>query len=341
VSKGSITSPYLQRANECNKILQSKVDADFEILLMEQDVLIHKSYFSFIKNHRIENSRYTNTHQQNMIKKLSVNGIKTYTDLVKEREKGGVSKIWLEVAQIYRMYPKTWRSIYNKAKKEQYEPSQDIPIKLNMWKTQEFIKTSDIRMRINKEDNNWNSKPYLEQRHCIEDLNLNNNPFETLIKATDETKLRNVQYKILHNIYPTMYHLHKWKIKSNPNCTHCNETETLSHAIYECEIAQSTLSNFVNIIKSVTNITLHLNLEDVMCGIQNDMKGKWSIDCLLILIKRNLILQREDKRTLNEDEIKKMIIGQIKNEKYIAIKQGKMKKYESRWHTGLRDMVSR
>jgi hypothetical protein len=137
-----------------------------------------------------------------------------------------------------------------------------------------------------------------------------------------------------------MYHLHKWKIKSNPNCTHCNETETLSHAIFECEIAQLTRDNFVNMIRTVTNINLDLRIEDVMCGIQNELKEKWSIDCLLILIKRNLILQRENKRILNEDEIKKMIIGQIKNEKYIAIKQGKMKKFETKWHKGLRDMVS-
>ncbi len=140
----------MQRANECNKILLIKIDNDFETLLAEQDNLINKGYFSFIKNHKIENSNYTNTHQQNMIKKLAINGIKTYTDLVKEKDKGGASKIWLEIAQIYRMYPKTWRDIYNKAKKDQYETTYDIPIKLNMWKAQEFIKTSDIRKRIRK-----------------------------------------------------------------------------------------------------------------------------------------------------------------------------------------------
>jgi hypothetical protein len=44
-----------------------------------------------------------------------------------------------------------------------------------------------------------------------------------------------------------MKHLHKWGLKDTPNCN-CGEIETIAHAVYECEKAKDTISNFKEIL---------------------------------------------------------------------------------------------
>ena len=59
-----------------------------------------------------------------------------------------------------------------------------------------------------------------------------------LIKTSIYTKLREFQYKIIHNYLPVNHNLFKWKVSDSNRCSYCfNESETIEHLFYSCHIA--------------------------------------------------------------------------------------------------------
>jgi len=145
------------------------------------------------------------------------------------------------------------------------------------------------------------------------------NAFTNIKKITKSKYLQNVQYKILHNIYPTMKHLFKWKIKNTSLCGHCSEVETLSHALWECQIAKDTLQCFEHLIKEYSGRNITLTYSDLLVGISSNnlynnfnIYEKFLIDELLVIIKKTLILQREVKRSLSVTTLNKIIREHLK-----------------------------
>jgi len=157
-----------------------------------------------------------------------------------------------------------------------------------------------------------------------------------LKKTTKDVKLQNIQYKILHNIYPTMKHLHTWKIKESPNCSHCNVQEDLKHAIYLCPIAMDCWDKLKTLIGGYIQ---DLSYKDILIGTSagNDRMNlsksmKFALDTIIILLKQRLILQREEKRHLTIIEISNVIDNLLKIDKYIAIKNKNMSKYNAKYN---------
>jgi hypothetical protein len=55
-------------------------------------------------------------------------------------------------------------------------------------------------------------------------------------RTTNETRLRNLQWKIIHNIYPTSILLSKMGITNSPNCSYCNVTDFIEHFFCTCQV---------------------------------------------------------------------------------------------------------
>ena len=53
-------------------------------------------------------------------------------------------------------------------------------------------------------------------------------------EATKEAKLLSLQWKIIHNIYPTNIFLHKIKVKETNLCEECGVLDTIEHLFVEC-----------------------------------------------------------------------------------------------------------
>lgn len=326
-------SEYIDTGLEVNGIFQHKINKDIETLIEDNESLANVNYYAYLFNLPLHNNPYVKPIHTNTIRILERNGVNNYGELLKERSKGILSKCWLESAQCLNIFPKEWRQLMLKAKKDAYEWPKLIPIKLNIWKTTSAPTTKELRERI--EENNRIESPasYLEKRHHMEELTTTTNPFQDLLHMSKETKLRDVQYKILHNIYPTMYHLFKWKIKETSNCSSCGDTETTLHAIYECPIANRTYNNLKRVLREHMQLNLTLTLKDVLLGMQTHIKNKNAINCILLLLKRRLILQREDKREIGELEIIGLIKEQIKKELFIAKKTKSLSTHNKRWGT--------
>ena len=57
-------------------------------------------------------------------------------------------------------------------------------------------------------------------------------------KTSSEVKIRQLQWKILHKIYPTCTLLFKMKLKEHENCEFCNERDTLIHFFSSCQVSK-------------------------------------------------------------------------------------------------------
>ncbi len=144
---------------------------------------------------------------------------------------------------------------------------------------------------------------------------------------TKNIKLKAVQYKILHNAYPTMNHLFHYRIKNSPNCQMCHCVETIEHALWTCPVAIDTINKVQNILRRHANINLTISKEEFLFGTADNM----AISTIFTLLKRKIILQREDKRILTDNEIIQCIREEISVEKFIAVKNKSIDSFHKKW----------
>jgi hypothetical protein len=329
----SRASPYINDILIANKKIMTIIDNDVKDLLVSESK-INKDYISYYQHTELKTSSYFNINQSNLVKKLEKYKISTLMDVINQYKKNDINEVLYEVYLAYNTIPKYIRNLLNQQKKTHISPVNLFPSKLNIWKHITNVKTSDIKKRLMTSNKEINIRTYLNNRHNI-DMNSNDrNPFITINKVTKEVKLTDLNYKLLHNIYPTMYHLHKWGIKEDNKCIQCKVPDNLIHSIYECNIAKATWDNFKETTNELLNYEIgNLTYKNVLLGISNNSNYNYQditygIDTIMLLIKRKLILQREEKRIISTEEIRKIIFDQITLEKRFKLKKTDLKK---RW----------
>ena len=275
----------------------------------------------------------------NIISRLRSKNIITILDLLKEHEKPIHKEIVIDTRLAITKIPKEYRTLLLKSKKTYTQTIQMHSISLNKWKPIQNTTTREIYIRL-LSGSKASSVVYdlINKRHrtAIGDTN-RKNPFTSIKRITNDIRLQNVQYKILHNAYPTMAHLFKWKIKSSPMCTKCNQVDDLKHTIYECYYAVNTLNNFRTIIKDRMGVSLDLSYCDILLGlatkipISQPTQQSLIIDKLLIIIKRAIILQRENKHTISIPTISSMISYQYNINQFNAKNNVQREKIRKQW----------
>ena len=154
--------------------------------------------------------------------------------------------------------------------------------------------------------------------------------------------MQDCQFKIIHNIYPTTYNLFKWKIKESSLCNVCGVVDDLRHSIFDCSIAKNTIDNFKKVINNNYQINLNnLNYEKILLGLSASevtiSETNQAIDTLLIIIKKRLILQGENKVIISEDQMANLIDYQISLEKATITNY---KHFKSKWKCFLGGITS-
>ena len=105
-------------------------------------------------------------------------------------------------------------------------------------------------------------------------------------KATRETKLTMVQYKIIHQILPTNSLLHKMKKVASPFCPFCpSECQTLWHLFINCTHANTFWNGFQEWYSICSNTKLLLSELEVMFGIIRCQTYCLALNHLIILGK--------------------------------------------------------
>jgi hypothetical protein len=317
-------SQFITRGIIAHNELIKLIDKDIQSLEEDQNTRVNKMYYLHIKNHDIAKSHHLKPIQANSIKKLQQLGIKTVGDLHRSIQNFTHPTAWLEKHQIRNSLPKEWINILNRTSDSNMEIKNMIVTKTNIWKPCNIVTSRELRERLqSKNKQQINITNYISSRHKVELETTSFNPFKTIQRITKEEKIRSLQYKLLHNIYPTMHHLFKWKIKETPNCASCaNTEETTVHAIYDCPIAKMTLKNFTEIIRDKINIRLEIDITKMILGIEYN-ECEWDnnttdmINLILILIEKRINTSKRTKtRTINKEEI----LG-INNGKAIKIRK--------------------
>jgi len=321
----SSTSSYIQSAVETNKKLE--IILANEIKIMANEVTgINSYYYQLIQNHKLISSELFNPHMQSMINRLKTKGINTIQELHYEKENPTHTNIRLDCLLVYSKIPESWRTLLRKSKKSHADVNTNFSFSLNKAKPLINIKQKEIYIRLSNHFGINDITNFINSKHELNMGNVNK-VFSNIKSITSIKALQNVQYKLLHNVYPTQMHLCRWKIKENDLCAVCNVTETLKHAIYECNLAKESIKNFEFIINRTLNVNIKLTYADVLLGISTTKTNnvllkadQLLIDELLIIIKRAIILQRENKRILSINELIMEIKKQLRIRKIMGKK---------------------
>lgn len=334
---GHVTNSFVGTALKTHKRIGKLLERDI-ITMSSEEVGIHKNYFAYIQNSELTNNPFTNVNQQVMINRLLQHNIRTFWELYREKTSMRFPNLYLDVFQLYNTYPVHWRKLITKTNRSHNKITGEIPFEINKWVSFENSKIKQISKYLLSEVESTNPKQFLINKHkMVHHIGINNieaNPFVEINKITKDVKIKNIQYKLLHNIYPTMKHLYLWKIKETANCNLCGIEEDLKHAIYDCPVARDCWQQIQTLLNNQTG---NLEYQDILMGLSSRPSGfdnrlqLHSIDLLIILLKQKLILQREEKQLLTHNELINIINNWIKTEKYIAIKNNKINNYNKKW----------
>ena len=105
--------------------------------------------------------------------------------------------------------------------------------------------------------------------------------------ATKETRLRLLQWKINHNIYPTNIMLSKMKVTENNKCSYCPETvDVLEHFFYECPIVLKFWHDIELYIQVHFHIHIKISKIVALFGMFNtNLDELYKINHILLLAK--------------------------------------------------------
>ena len=97
--------------------------------------------------------------------------------------------------------------------------------------------------------------------------------FSEIYTATKETRLRVLQFKILHNIYPTNIVLNKMKIKSTELCETCRVKDYIDNFFIYCQKINGFWHHVSNTILHYTNKTFEMTETNILMGFVRQYKG--------------------------------------------------------------------
>ena len=92
--------------------------------------------------------------------------------------------------------------------------------------------------------------------------------------VTKETRPRVLQWKILHNIYPTNISLCKMKVRDDQMCSYCNDVvDYIEHFFFDCPTIKKFWNYTEQYILITFDIQTHLTVVDVLFGIKQHNYG--------------------------------------------------------------------
>ncbi len=279
--------------------------------------------------HKLVNYKFLREHQNYLAHNLGHIHVNTFGDLKIHKETS--LRLFLETQQVWSSFPISWRKLSSRSIRWRTYLQNDhlinsVCVGYNKWATITNITLKDLKNRLLSRLTSPKSNTDLNRKFNTM-LSEEINPFIINNQMTSNKSLKSVQYKILHNAYPTMRHLFFWRIKPNPNCAHCNVPETTEHAIWHCYIAQEAITTLRDLLSRSQYVLQTISKEDFLYGIPN----AHALNVIFTLIKRALILQRENKILLTEVFIKQLIKNEFNVEKYIATKNGKIRNFNRKW----------
>ena len=235
---------------------------------------------------------------------------------------------YLQLASIISAVPKSW---LEQAKKETgvtsgvttYDLIIDTPHIVSKVYKQFTANQKDYGRKIKK----WEYELYMEIEvqqfiNCVRDI----------YKVTNIAKYRSFQFRLLNRAIVTNIHLKYYKIKDHDLCTLCDKfCETYLHLFIYCEHVQSIWIRLDNWLLKKTNVQIIFGTDTVICNKLVSQSGHLANFACLVLKHYIYVCRCKNTKPSYKDIMVKLMA--IQNmEKYIAIKNNKLRKHNVKWH---------
>ena len=176
----------------------------------------------------------------------------------------------------------------------------------------------------------------LEVNHDI-DMSTFTTCFLDVFRVTNIPKYRSFQYQLLHRAVITNVHLAHWGLKSSNMCSFCGLfKETYTHLFVMCDHVKELWLYIEQYMNKISKEPLSFDVDTVMVNriVPDDPYHVKNYVCLIT--KQYIYRQRCLGKNLNPPELKSLLIETQNIEKYIAVKNNKENRYESKWNPDFR-----
>jgi len=108
------------------------------------------------------------------------------------------------------------------------------------------------------------------------------------IKLTIDTKLREFQFKLFHQIIPTNTFLFKCNIVSSSLCEFCNSNpDSIAHIFWECQHIQIFWTSFTDTFLKILNVEKNINFNCIaFCNLLEQNQDNYLLVNYLILLAK-------------------------------------------------------
>ncbi len=153
-------------------------------------------------------------------------------------------------------------------------------------------------------------------------------------KVTVDTKLRELQYKILNRFVPTNRWLYKRKLIDTEQCSFCNNhTEDIEHLFWYCEKVQIIWKDLCNWLHPYLVIR-DLKKEQVLFGLKNNNSGNILFNFIALIVKKFFLNCKWKNVVPNIRSLQRLIEIYYRTELYIALgDEKKLKRFKWKWNT--------
>jgi hypothetical protein len=183
---------------------------------------------------------------------------------IRQKIYGNYPSLSLDYNAVINAIPPMWKhwirtehlNLNNYEREENIEAQQyNVKVKYIKQTLQNKIKDQTVQPRANSV---WQTKLNVE---------LNAQHWTIARYATKETRLRELHWKILHNIYPTNILLQKMKIKQTDLCDYCKtNVDYTEHFFFECKYLKPFWKDVEFYLLQKLDKLIRLNVNVVMFG---------------------------------------------------------------------------
>ena len=312
------------------------------------DVLKSWGDFNFYKNRRVENQYiWLNSHikvagKMILWEKAYCMGLKYVHQLFEnggfisyEQACSNYKLTTMEFNSLKTAMPKEWKDFFSRTEKATYMPIP--PHNFDMYTCAQCTSLSQDAYKFQQDDVMLIHNKYLQ---WVSDLGSDfcegicdyGKLHLEIYKVTNITKFRSFQYRVLHRALVTNIHLAKWNIVTTENCTFCGkDRETIVHLLCDCEKVKSLWQKVGEFIRSMfPSLNFHISAQNIITNHLTPIRGH-AINFICLLTKQFIYRQRCAKESLTFTVLKNYVERMKNIEKYIAIKNNKMRVYNKKW----------
>ena len=160
---------------------------------------------------------------------------------------------------------------------------------------------------------------------------------QNIYKVTNIIKYRSFQYRLLFRALVFNTQLYKWGLRENDLCTFCEQSrETYTHVFFYCHKTEQLWRDIKIFVNDLTDEPLHINVKNVILN-RIHHRPEHVVNFICLVAKQYIYRKRCENKELKGIELIQHILRLKNTEKYIAIKNNKMYKYDLKWANRSRD----